>query len=110
MSVSATLSGLQAGVTFHYTLCATNAYGTKCDLTDHTFVTNNPPTATLKENPASPGELQVSFDGSQSTDPDGSIASWTLNFGDTTSASGSGVPRANIAAHVPERRVLHRHR
>ena len=35
--------------------------------TDHTFVTNSPPTAILKENPASPGELQVSFDGSQSS-------------------------------------------
>jgi PKD domain len=96
VSVSATLSGLQAGATFHYTLCATNSWGTRCDLTDHTFLTNNPPTATLKENAASPGELQVSFDGSQSTDSDGSIQSWTLNFGDTTSASGSGVPGANI--------------
>ncbi len=97
MSVSATVSGLQAGVTFHYTLCAMNAYGTKCDLTDHTFVTNNPPIATLKENVASPGERQVSFDGSQSTDSDGSIVSWTLTFGDgTTSGVVSGAPPANI--------------
>lgn len=101
VSVTATLSGLQAGVTFHYTLCATNTYGTKCDTTDHTFVTNNPPTATLKENPASPGELQASFDGSQSTDSDGSIQSWTLNFGDSTSASGSGPPGANIVHMYP---------
>ena len=97
VSVSATVSGLQAGVTFHYTLCAMNAYGTKCDLTDHTFVTNNPPIATLKENVASPGERQVSFDGSQSTDSDGSIVSWTLTFGDgTTSGVVSGAPPANI--------------
>ena len=40
VSVSATLSGLAAGATFHYTLCATNTYGTNCDTTDHTFVTN----------------------------------------------------------------------
>ena len=36
----------------------------------------------LKENPASTAERQVSFDGSQSSDPDGSIQSWTLSFGD----------------------------
>jgi len=96
VSVSTTLSALAAGATFHYTLCATNTYGTNCDPTDHTFVTNQPPTATLKENPTSPGELQVSFDGSQSSDPDGSIQSWTLSFGDSKSASGTGTPGANI--------------
>ena len=55
MSVSATLSGLAAGVTFHYTLCATNTYGTKCDTTDHTFVTNQPPTAIAEGEPGEPG-------------------------------------------------------
>ncbi len=100
--VSATLSGLQPGVTFHYTLCAANAYGTKCDLTDHTFFTNQPPTATLKENPASSGLLQVSFDGSQSKDPDGSIASWTLDFGDgTNSGKTLGAPGPNIPHTYP---------
>jgi PKD domain len=101
VGVSATLSALQAGATFHYTLCATNAYGTNCDPTDHTFVTNQPPTATLKENATSPGERQVSFDGSQSKDPDGSIQSWTLNFGDSTSLPGSGTPAANIVHTYP---------
>ena len=97
VNVSATLSGLQAGVTFHYTLCAMNAFGTRCDPTDRTFVTNNPPTATLKENSASPGPLQVSFDGSQSKDSDGSIQKWTLNFGDGTSMKDvAGAPGSNI--------------
>ncbi|HUK95702.1 MAG TPA: PKD domain-containing protein, partial [Gaiellaceae bacterium] len=96
VSVSAALSALAAGATFHYTLCATNTYGTNCDLTDHTFVTNQPPTAVLTENPASPGELQVSFNGSSSTDPDGSIQSWSLNTGDSKSEHGSGTPPANI--------------
>ena len=63
---------LQTGTVFHYTLCATNAFGTRCDLSDHTFKTNAPPTASLKENKSSPGPLQVSFDGSGSFDPDGS--------------------------------------
>ena len=41
-SVSATLSSLPAGTTFHYTLCATNTYGTTCDPNDHTFTTTQP--------------------------------------------------------------------
>ena len=34
----------------------------------------------------------ITFDGSASTDPDGTIASWTLAFGDGNSATGSGTP------------------
>ncbi len=102
VSVSATLSALAAGATFHYTLCGTNAYGTNCDPTDHTFVTNQPPTAVLKENPASTAERQVSFDGSQSSDPDGSIQSWTLSFGDgTNSGLVSGAPGKDIQHTYP---------
>ncbi|HEY7422601.1 MAG TPA: PKD domain-containing protein, partial [Gaiellaceae bacterium] len=62
------------------------------------FVTANanvPPTAVLTSSPTpatGKAPLQVTFNGSASSDSDGSIASWTLDFGDNTSnASGSGV-------------------
>src|SRR6184192_4419984 len=54
---------------------------------------NNPPTAVLTANPTSgPPPLTVNFDGSGSYDPDSgdSIASYTFNFGDGTSATCSG--------------------
>src|SRR4051794_16255012 len=100
VNVSANLTGLQTGTVFHYTVCATNSFGTSCDLSDHTFRTNAPPTALLKENKASPGPLQVSFDGSASTDSDGSIASWSLSFGDGTApTTGTGIP-GNAIVHT----------
>ncbi|HKZ62878.1 MAG TPA: PKD domain-containing protein [Thermoplasmata archaeon] len=40
----------------------------------------------------------ITFDGSVSTDPDGTIASWTLAFGDGNSANGGGPP--TTAAHA----------
>src|SRR5438067_2323130 len=54
---------------------------------------NNPPTAVLTANPTSgPPPLTVNFDGSGSYDPDSgdSIASYTFNFGDGTSATCPG--------------------
>jgi phosphodiesterase/alkaline phosphatase D-like protein len=99
VNVSAGLTGLQTGTVFHYTLCATNAFPPqpRCDLSDHTFRTNAPPTATLKENKSSPGPLQVSFDGSASVDSDGSIASWSLSFGDGSAPlTGTGTPGAAL--------------
>ena len=42
VAVSANLSNLQSGTTFHYTVCATNVYGTTCDPTDHFFTTGQP--------------------------------------------------------------------
>src|SRR5947207_841663 len=54
---------------------------------------NNPPTAVLTANPTSgPQPLTVNFSGSGSYDPDSgdSIASYTFNFGDGTSATCPG--------------------
>lgn len=50
-------------------------------------VPNQPPTAAFT---SSTNQLTVSFNGSGSTDPDGTIASYSWNFGDETPA-GSGV-------------------
>ena len=41
-----------------------------------------------------------SFDGSASTDATGAITSWTINFGDGTSASGTGAPTGPTASHT----------
>ena len=63
--------------------------------------TNVPPVASLSATPTSGTvQLGVSFDGSASHDSDGSIASWSLDFGDLTSpATGTGaVP--NAIAHT----------
>ncbi len=94
VSVQATLTGLQSG-TFHYRLCAINTWGTGCGA-DQTFTTNAPPTAVLKENPTAPAGLAVSFNGAGSSDADGSIVSWTLNFGDGSHLDGTGAPGADI--------------
>jgi len=51
--------------------------------------TNQPPVASFTISPPSPGVLAwVRFDGSSSYDPDGTITSYSWNFGDGTTASG----------------------
>ena len=53
---------------------------------------NQPPTAAFTYSPASPlVGSSVAFDGTTSTDSDGSIVSYTWSFGDGTSGSGSAV-------------------
>jgi PKD repeat protein len=102
VSVSATLSGLASGTTFHYTLCATNTFGTNCDPSDHTFVTNQPPTAALAADKTSgPNPLTVTFDGSASTDSGGgSIQSWQLSFGDGQSTAVTAGPPTLPIVHT----------
>jgi phospholipase C len=57
-----------------------------------------PPVAGADEPPVTgPAPFAVKFDGSQSTAPGDTIASWSLDFGDaTTPASGNGQPPASI--------------
>ena len=60
----------------------------------------SPPTARLAVAPGSgAAPLPVSFDGSASSDPDGTITSWSLDFGDGTAAENNvaGTPPAGIA-------------
>ena len=55
-------------------------------------VPNQPPIAVMSANPLSgPAPLTVTFNGSGSTDPDGTVTSWIWSFGDGTSATGAVV-------------------
>jgi PKD repeat protein len=100
-SVAGTLSGLQSGTMFHYQLCATNSSGTSCG-DDKTFTTNTPPTAVLSADTTSgPVPLKVTFDGSASSDPGGgSIASWSLDFGDGSSTGVVSGPVSSAITHT----------
>ncbi len=58
---------------------------------------NNPPTAALTADKTSgPTPLAVTFNGSGSSDSDGTIASWTLAFGDGGSTNGTGAVPSSI--------------
>ena len=51
---------------------------------------NQSPTAVMSATPATGvAPLTVSFDGTASSDPDGTISSWSWSFGDGTSGSGT---------------------
>ena len=53
---------------------------------------NQPPIAVMTATPSSgPAPLTVSFDGSKSTDPDGTVSSWDWSFGDGTSGTGPAI-------------------
>ena len=56
---------------------------------------NTPPTAVAEASPDS-GEapLEVTFDGSKSSDPDGAVVAWTWDFGD--GATGGGVRDTHV--------------
>ena len=84
--------------TYHVKLTVTDNGGATGSTTNDVSVTvpaNQPPTASFT---ATPTNLSVAFDGSGSSDPDGSIASYSWDFGDG-SAAGSGVtPQHTYAA------------
>jgi PKD repeat protein len=91
---SRSLAGLQAATTYEYFVQSADAAGNESSSTPiRTFTTaapNQPPVASLTAVPTSGDRpLVVSFNGSSSSDPDGSIASRTWDFGD--GGSGSGV-------------------
>ena len=75
-------------------VCATGGYDAliTCWRPSGGVLPNQPPIAVMSANPLSgPAPLTVTFNGSGSTDPDGSVTSWIWSFGDGTSATGAVV-------------------
>jgi PKD repeat protein len=71
-------------------VCATGGYDaliTCWRVSD--VVSNQPPTAVMSATPSTgAAPLTVTFDGSRSTDPDGTVSSWAWSFGDGSSGTG----------------------
>ncbi len=59
-------------------------------------VVNSPPVAVIAVTPSSTGFMGdvFTFDGSESSDPDGSVVSWSWDFGDGDNAAGATVTHA----------------
>jgi PKD repeat protein len=61
--------------------------------------TNRPPTAVMTATPSTGvAPLSVTFDGSTSTDPDGSVASWSWSFGDGALGTGPATTHLYMTA------------
>ena len=72
-------------------VCATGGYDAliTCWRPSGGVLPNQPPTAVMSANPLSgTAPLTVTFDGSASTDPDGSVTSWIWSFGDGSTGTG----------------------
>ena len=66
-------------------VCATGGYDAliTCWRVSGVVVSNQPPTAVMSATPSTgAAPLTVTFDGSGSTDPDGTVTSWAWSFGD----------------------------
>ena len=62
---------------------------------------DRPPTAAFSATPSTaPTGTSISFDGTASNDPDGTITSYSWNFGDTTTGSGSIVGHSYSLAGI----------
>ncbi len=95
------------GVTANHTYAAAGTYQVSLTVTDNGGATNTttqsvtvqaaniPPTAAFT---SSVSNLSASFDGTGSTDPDGTIASYSWNYGDATSGAGATTTHAYAAA------------
>ncbi|RLI85018.1 MAG: hypothetical protein DRO98_07725, partial [Archaeoglobales archaeon] len=84
---------------WNYTITANDTAGNSNSTSIIVEVRNNPPIASFSFNPASPQRGQtVTFNASQSYDPDGSIVSYSWNFGDGSTASGVTVTHSYSSA------------
>lgn len=92
LSVTGTGKGdpLSTGYSAYASLGAWRLSGAVADPGVVTPGPNTPPTAVIAQSGAGPAApVSVTLDGSGSTDPDGSIASWAWELGDGGTASGS---------------------
>jgi len=85
--------GVIAGQSYSYRVRAHNSGGDSPYSNIATIVAgagNLPPTAVMSATPATgAAPLDVTFDGSGSTDPDGTVTSWDWSFGDGALGTGS---------------------
>jgi PKD repeat protein len=106
-SSTSSSDSVNAGTTYRYRIRAFNSGGYSAYSNIATVVTpgsNQPPTAVMSAAPTTGvGPLSVTFNGSGSTDPDGTIASWAWSFGDGASGSGTTITHVYTAAgtYVP---------
>ena len=87
-----------SGGTYHVTLTVTDNQGATGTVEHDVTVTpppNQPPTAAFT---SSANGFTASFDGSGSSDPDGSVASYSWDFGDGSSAGSGATPQHTYAA------------
>ena len=88
-----------ASLTVTDTQGLTNSASTPIVVTAPVVVENQPPTAAATATPTSgTAPLTVSFDGSQSADSEGSIASYLWTFGDGSTATGKTASHTYIGA------------
>jgi PKD repeat protein len=89
-----------SGGTYSVTLTVTDNGGAKSSQSNNVTVNNpanTPPVASFVPNCTG---LTCSFDGSASSDPDGTIASYAWSFGDGTAGSGATVSHTFAAANT----------
>ncbi len=86
------IPGLDESTTYHFVVRAFNDYGESGNSNEeHLYPagTNEAPTASFTASPTSGNApLTVTFNGSSSNDPDGSVVSYSWNFGDSSTGSG----------------------
>jgi PKD repeat protein len=94
-ATTGTVTGLAQGTTYYFVVRAYNAYGESGDSNEESTTissSNQPPSASFSATPTSGvAPLTVNFDASGSYDSDGSIVSYTWNFGDGATTTGSTV-------------------
>jgi phospholipase C len=93
----------QRAGTFHATMTVTNTTGQSASTTATIEATYPPPVPVLQVNP--PGGQApadgVAFNAAGSTDPDSTITSWSINFGDGSApVSGTGAPPDPTTTHT----------
>jgi len=98
-----THTGLVNGTAYYYRLCAIDSGGALLGVSATAAtpvgpVNNQPPTADAGADKTAQTLTTLTFDGSGSFDPDGSISTYAWNFGDGASANGKTVTHAYSSA------------